>query len=293
MRCATKPAGSLSTTHVAAQLMAACCAACAPELASSDDVLDALKNMPAWGDAPSRLALEAWLRRQGLRDWRDVERRCTPDSLDAKAAALAPRLADVAAARARFGPPRPLAAWLVDLRALLQGCGLWPLLGADAAGQAVIAVLGLHDDALADWRDWPAAQRRVGLAEYTRWVADALEGASFSPPHAGVAQVVVLPLSQMLARPFAALVLAGCDEVRLPPAPEPPGGWTAAQRAALGLPSRDEDLRQTQAAAWALALSVPQVDLLWRRGDDSGEPLQASPLLQALMLDDTPGERGG
>ena len=262
----------LSTTHAAAQLMAAL-RGCAP-LASSDDVLDWAKLAPAF-DAQALARLEQRLRRDAVRGWAQAARLTQGEPLTAHIEAL----------RAPLAGARPVCDWLADTRALLQGCGLWPLLGADAAGQAVIAALGLHDDALADWRDWPAAQRRVGLAEYTRWVADALEGASFSPPHAGVAQVVVLPLAQLLGRAFAALVLPGADEQRLSAAPEPPGPWSAAQRLALYLPTR-EDLRQAQAAAWALALSVPQVDLLWRCGDDSGEPLQASPLLQALMLDD-------
>ena len=262
----------LSTTHAAAQLMAAL-RGCAP-LASSDDVLDWAKLAPAF-DAQALARLEQRLRRDAVRGWAQAARLTQGEPLTAHIEAL----------RAPLAGARPVCDWLADTRALLQGCGLWPLLGADAAGQAVIAALGLHDDALADWRDWPAAQRRVGLAEYTRWVADALEGASFSPPHAGVAQVVVLPLAQLLGRAFAALVLPGADEQRLRAAPEPPGPWSAAQRLALYLPTR-EDLRQAQAAAWALALSVPQVDLLWRCGDDSGEPLQASPLLQALMLDD-------
>jgi len=264
----------LSTTHAAAQLMAAL-RGCAP-LASSDDVLDWAKLAPAF-DAQALARLEQRLRRDAVRGWAQAARLTQGEPLTAQIEAL----------RAPLAGTRPVCDWLADTRALLQGCGLWPLLGADAAGQAVIAALGLHDDALADWRDWPAAQRRVGLAEYTRWVADALEGASFSPPHAGVAQVVVLPLAQLLGRAFAALVLPGADEQRLPAAPEPPGPWSAAQRLALYLPTR-EDLRQAQAASWALALSVPQVDLLWRCGDDSGEPLQASPLLQALMLDDMP-----
>ena len=94
---------------------------------------------------------------------------------------------------------------------------------------------------------------------------------------------MVLPLTQLLGRPFAALVLPGADEQRLPAAPEPPGPWSAAQRQALHLPTR-EDLRDAQAAAWALALRVPQVDVLWRHTDDSGEPLLPSPLVQSLQL---------
>ncbi len=52
------------------------------------------------------------------------------------------------------------------------------------------------------------------------------------------APVVVVPLPQLLARPFAAAVLPGCDEKRLQAAPEPSGDWSQAQRDAWGLPTR-------------------------------------------------------
>jgi ATP-dependent helicase/nuclease subunit B len=88
----------------------------------------------------------------------------------------------------------------------------------------------------------------------------------------------------LLARDFGALVMPGCDEVRLPAAPEPPGAWTVAQRAVLGLPSR-EDLAREQQAGWRHALQAPHVDLVWRASDDSGEPVLPSPLVQALRLE--------
>ena len=260
----------LSTTHAAAQLMAAL-HACAPR-ASTDEVLDWLKLAPAF-DARQQRALERRLRRDAVRGWPQAAL-LTGDQ---------PLTQHIESLRAPMIAARPLADWLPALRTLLQGCGLWPLLAADVAGNAVIDALGLSDEALADWRDWPAAQRRMGLAEFTRWVGEALEAASFRPPHPAAAQVVVLPLTQLLGRPFAALVLPGADEQRLPAAPEPPGPWSAAQRQALHLPTR-EDLRDAQAAAWALALRVPQVDVLWRHTDDSGEPLLPSPLVQSLQL---------
>ena len=260
----------LSTTHAAAQLMAAL-HACAPR-ASTDEVLDWLKLAPAF-DARQQRALERSLRRDAVRGWPQAAL-LTGDQ---------PLTQHIESLRAPMIAARSLVDWLPALRTLLQGCGLWPLLAADVAGNAVIDALGLSDEALADWRDWPAAQRRMGLAEFTRWVGEALEAASFRPPHPAAAQVVVLPLTQLLGRPFAALVLPGADEQRLPAAPEPPGPWSAAQRQALHLPTR-EDLRDAQAAAWALALRVPQVDVLWRHTDDSGEPLLPSPLVQALQL---------
>ena len=260
----------LSTTHAAAQLMAAL-HACAPR-ASTDDVLDWLKLAPAF-DARQQRALERRLRRDAVRGWPQAAL-LTGDQ---------PLTQHIESLRAPMIAARSLVDWLPALRTLLQRCGLWPLLAADVAGNAVIDALGLSDEALADWRDWPAAQRRMGLAEFTRWVGEALEAASFRPPHPAAAQVVVLPLTQLLGRPFAALVLPGADEQRLPAAPEPPGPWSAAQRQALHLPTR-EDLRDAQAAAWALALRVPQVDVLWRNTDDSGEPLLPSPLVQSLQL---------
>ena len=260
----------LSTTHAAAQLMAAL-HACAPR-ASTDEVLDWLKLAPAF-DARQQRALERRLRRDAVRGWPQAAL-LTGDQ---------PLTQHIESLRAPMMAARPLVDWLPALRTLLRGCGLWPLLAADVAGNAVIDALGLSDEALADWRDWPAAQRRMGLAEFTRWVGEALEAASFRPPHPAAAQVVVLPLTQLLGRPFAALVLPGADEQRLPAAPEPPGPWSTAQRQALHLPTR-EDLRDAQAAAWALALRVPQVDVLWRHTDDSGEPLLSSPLVQSLQL---------
>ena len=258
----------LSTTHAAAQLMAALRAA-AP-LASTDEVLDWLKLAPAFA-VPAVRALERRLRREAVRGWAQAAQLTEAQALTLQIEALRAPLAGV----------RPLADWLPATRALLQGCGLWPLLAADAAGAALIDTLGLTDEALADWRDWPAARRRMGLGEFTRWVGEALEAAAFKPPHPARAQVVVLPLSQLLGRPFAALVLPGADEQRLPGAPEPTGPWSAAQREAFGLPPR-EALQHAQAAAWRLALQVPAVDLLWRQGDDNGEPLLPSPFVQPL-----------
>nr|WP_250207702.1 PD-(D/E)XK nuclease family protein [Curvibacter sp. CHRR-16] len=88
-------------------------------------------------------------------------------------------------------------------------------------------------------------------------------------------------MSQLLGRPFAAVVLSGCDAVRLNPSPDVPGGFTRSQRAALGLPSR-EQLQVQLAQSWQNALLGPVCDVLWRSAEESGESLQASPLVQGL-----------
>ncbi|MGJ4748841.1 hypothetical protein ACQV5M_20940, partial [Leptospira sp. SA-E8] len=121
-----------------------------------------------------------------------------------------------------------------------------------------------------------------------------LEAAIFKPAYPLQEQVVLLPLAQMLGRDFAAIVLPGCDERSLSAAPEPTGLWTAAQRTALGLPTR-EQLQAAQRAAWEEAVSrawveagdagrsACPVDVFWRRSDADGEPLLASPLVRQSL----------
>lgn len=265
----------LSTSHAGALVMGTLKAAVWN--ASGDAVLGWLKGTPALATALP--ALEAALRRDQARDWRSAAHGAA-----LKKSVLAQQVyRDAEAVRAPLQGSHTLAEWLQHLRGALQASGVWEGLQTDGAGQGVVAALRLTESHLPEWKAlldsalWRA--RRMDLAAFTAWVNQALEGASFSPPYPAHEQVVFLPMSQMLARPFAAVVLAGCDEVRLPPAPEPPGGWTAAQRAALGLPSREE-LQATTLAAWQHALQTPYGDVLWRESDDTGETVLPSALVQ-------------
>jgi ATP-dependent helicase/nuclease subunit B len=265
----------LSTTRAAGQVMAAlrACAWSAP----SDAVLDWLKHVPQVPGATLQ-ALERRIRRAGVRDWADVSARRlggTPGTW----AALIERANDW---RAPLASGRSLARWQPALRELLEATGAWASLTCDPAGTQVLEALGLDDALLAEWSALPQAQRRLSLGEFTSWCNEVLESGTFVPPAPAQAQVVVLPLHQLLARPFEAVVVAGCDEQRLPASPEPPGQWTAAQRQALGLPTR-EALEREQRAAWDHLLRQPRIDLLWRRSDEGGEPLLPSPLVQLLQ----------
>jgi ATP-dependent helicase/nuclease subunit B len=269
----------LSTSHAGAQVMALLKAALWN--ASSDAVLGWLKGSPVF--AASVAELEAAIRRDQTSDWRRVAHgrsvQKSPSCLQSYAAANV--------IRDGLQGSRTLTGWLPALRAALQASGLWDYLNADEAGTKVLAALRLAGpapqawDALSQQALWSA--RLMDLAEFTHWVNQALEGASFQQPYPLHEQLVILPMSQMLGRPFAAVVLAGCDEVRLNPSPEPPGGWTAAQRAALGLPSRD-DLQAVALAAWQHALQTPFCDVLWRCSDDTGETLLPSVLVQQVQL---------
>jgi ATP-dependent helicase/nuclease subunit B len=165
--------------------------------------------------------------------------------------------------------------WLQALHTALHSTGQWAALNADEAGRDCLQALHLlNPDALADHT------QAMGLSEFSAWATDCLENASFKPSAAAAitAQVVVLPLAQVLARPFAAIVIAGADEARLPASPEPQGNWSSAQRVALGLPSRAQ-LAAEQQRVWACAMGLARVDVLWRSAEGE-QTLLPSPLLQ-------------
>lgn len=264
----------LSTTHAAAALVAAL-QACRP-WANGDEVLAWLKLAPAF-DGVDLVPLEKRMRRLGVRRWAEAVA-----FLQERQPGLVQRIERL---RQPMAEGRAVVQWLLALRELLQACGLWRSLQADVAGSAVLEALGLDalgpDDAA--WGDWPHAQMHMGLAEFAHWVRETLEAASYRPPHPAQAQVVVLPLAQVFGRWFAAAVLPGADAGRLPAVPEPAGGWSEAQRAHLHLPTR-ESLRAAQQAAWEQLLAIEHVEVLWRESEDSGEPLQLSPLVQAWAL---------
>lgn len=261
----------LSTSRAGAHVIGALRAAAWN--ASSDIVLDWLKHVPAC-DAPALRELEAALRRRPQRAWRHV-----PGTLETREPSVLPDLLQrIEDWRALLQGVHTLAEWLPVLRTLLQVTGQWQLLQDDLAGADVLTALRLAEGASVPG-DAPWARRRLSLADLTRWVDQVLEAASFKPAYPAQEQAVLLPLAQMLGRNFAAVVLPGCDEQRLPPSPEPAGLWTAAQRAALGLPAR-ETLEAALRAAWTDALARPQADVLWRRSDEGGEPLLPSPLVQ-------------
>ena len=254
---------TLSTTRAAASLMGLMRAM--GWNASTDAVLDWLKNAPAF-DPGAVTRLEVSLRRMGAGDWHSAP----PDD------AL---VVSVQVLREALQAARPLARWLADLRSALHSAGQWPALLQDPAGQAVLNTLRLREGAEQEFADVAA---RMSQTEFTHWASQALEAASFSPVHPLQAQVVILPLSQLLGRSLAAVVLPACDEARLSVSPEPPGPWTPEQRALLGLPSREE-MAMAARASWRYALQFSCIDVLWRQSED-GERLMASGFVQELML---------
>jgi len=264
---------TLATTRAAAQVMTAL-RACAWD-ASCDAVLDWLKAVPAV-EEPAQRALEQWLRRNAVSRWSNAL------ASAANHPVVATAVAQVQALRAPMQAARPLLAWLQALRALLQASGQWKGLQQDDAGERVLLELHLNEGLEDSLEDVEGAGRKLSLADFSQWVDQVLEATRFKPDwvQEQPADLVVLPLPQLLARPFAALVLPGCDEKRLQAVPEPPGQWLQAQRLALGLPTR-ETLERAQRAAWVHAMQTPCVDVLWRTSE-AGESLLASALVLAL-----------
>lgn len=259
----------LSTTHAAARVLGLLRAA--ERQARTDAVIDWLKQSPRW--APGAVdRLERLARREGLSSWRAL-------LAHPPAAASVPE--GVLAVLETLQGARPLRAWLDGLRQALEATGAWEPLTSDAAGQRVIEALRLDEGAAHELAE--LAAHRWSPAAFAGWVRDALEAASFLPDRQGQdagAPVVVLPMAQLLGRAVGAVVLPGCDGVHLPVSPEPPGAWSAEQRALLGLPDR-ASLARAAAQAWAHVLDRPMLDLLWRT-HDAGEAVLPSAWVQAL-----------
>jgi ATP-dependent helicase/nuclease subunit B len=256
----------LSTTRSAANLMSLLRAA--QPMSSQDALLDWLKHTSVSAQAVQ--CLEGYLRGQNSR-FSDVESAKLAIKFIVNDVAHEP-----ASLLQNLRSPRPIATWLGALKEALEISGQWQDLSHDAAGVQMLQALYLQQESEILQSD----TSRMSLSEFSTWVQTALEGASFKPPAPELeAQVIILPLAQMAARPFAAAVLAGCDEQRLPLAAEPAGLWTRPQRAALGLPSREAMAQELQ-AVWAWAMRVPRVDVFWRHAQGD-EILQPSPLLQA------------
>ncbi|HEY1393863.1 MAG TPA: hypothetical protein VFV25_10825, partial [Methylibium sp.] len=280
----------LSTTRAAAAVMSLLRAA--RSRASGDELLDWLKSGDlAWPglDAAVPLehridALERAMRRHGwVRAW-DASIGSTVAEADPGAAELWQQAQQALAPLRALPRSTSLIEALRYLRDALHACGAWEALSADAAGRLVIEALNLDVEAVpcSAWQT-SAAQARVDLEGLIAWADAALEQVSFRPPaEEAHAQVVITPLARALLRPFAAIVLPGCDESHLGAAPTPPPLIGDALATQLGLPGLAAQ-RARELAAFALLLRVPVVSLL-RRESDSESALAPSPLLERLLL---------
>lgn len=251
--------------------------------AGTDDLLDWLKSGFTAGlaedGAEGLAALETVLRRRQWSALQEVHEPALPERGRVLWRAALEALAPL------HGEPRrvSLASWNDRLRSALQAGGVWDALAADGAGAEVLRALRLPGAAADDPGFMQQARAAsMDLADYAAWVDSLLEAGAYAPEAPAQVEVVVTPLPRAMLRPFAAVVMPGCDEQRLGPAAFAP--WLPERdRAALGLPTRVLSLQQ-QALAFAHLLRQPRVSLLWRQSQD-GEPLDPGALVERLQLE--------
>lgn len=164
--------------------------------------------------------------------------------------------------------------FLAQLRVSLTTLGIWQLLDADAAGQRVLAL----------WKELDAGAQRAPLTlswqEFRLWLGRALEDKTFRPSLAnGPVQLLTLEQSQLIS--FDALILGACDQEHLPGKDRATAFFNTGVRRELGLPTWEQRLQQRLYQFRRVLDSAPQL-LLTRRREDQGEPVLASPWLEAL-----------
>ena len=286
----------LSTTRAAAQLMTMLRAA--RHDAGADAFFEWLKSGTRWParSAAGVAALEAASRRQAA--WRvdaiaamALENRAAERVREEALAVLAPLRA-----ASTLTLTLTLTQWLQASRDALEQSGAMAVLGADAAGQQVLAALGADPangalpigvEALGD--------ATLSLAAFTQWVDTVLEQANFIPGRSdtegdagaahdadGPVDVVVTPLARAIMRPFAAAVLPGADHSHLGAFPTMGSPLPSKLRSALGLPTA-QDRASAELLAFAHLLALPELTLM-RRREGAGEALGDSALVQRLSL---------
>lgn len=252
--------------------------------ASVDEVLNWVKHAPNWAGYRADL-LERNLRQSPQSLWRKLQ--LTPEKIGVEEGAVSQSVVNSDAAwlleklnvwRGVCQAPKKLAQWLISVQDLLVDSGQWNLLEQDAAGELLLDVLHLHNDAVDDLQniaDAPWAVKNYSLSDFTQWVDGVLEGCSFVPEAPSHAQVHILPLHNLYARPWNVVVLPGCDEVRLSVPHLGKGDWTESLRKVLGLPTKTEVQAQFK-TQWEEAFKAPCVEVLWHTAEASGELIQPS-----------------
>lgn len=252
--------------------------------ASVDEVLNWVKHAPKWSGYRADL-LERNLRQSPQSLWRKLQ--LTPEKIGVEEGADSQGVVNSDATwllekvnvwRSECQAPKKLTQWLSSLQNLLMDTGQWNLLEQDAAGELLLDALHLHNDSVDDLQnitDAPWAVKNYSLSDFTQWVDGVLEGCSFVPEASSLAQVHILPLHNLYARPWNVVVLPGCDEVRLSVSRLGTGDWPESLRKVLGLPTKTE-LQAQFKTQWEEAFKTPCVEVLWHTTEASGELIQPS-----------------
>ena len=171
----------------------------------------------------------------------------------------------------------PIARWLQVLRESLTEIGVMDGLAADSAGaqiQELLEKLGedLAHDTLA-----------IPFTEWRRWLARQMEAASFIE-HTVESPVVFTHLAATPLRAFDAVLVLGCDARHLSGVNDATMFFNQSVRLQLGLPTRQDEVHETQTLLAALIVSTPTLLFTWQKLSGGEANLIAPPMARLLAL---------
>jgi ATP-dependent helicase/nuclease subunit B len=169
--------------------------------------------------------------------------------------------------------PASLARWIDRLHQALTGLGALDPLQRDAAGKALLDLLGARRSELA------ASPSLFSFATWRDWLNRELEAANFRD--GGISSTIVLtPLNAVRLRRFDAALLLGGDARQLAPAANGQF-FNQSVRRELGLRTREDGERELRRDLELLLATVPRVTVTWQSRQD-GEANLLAPELALL-----------
>lgn len=181
-----------------------------------------------------------------------------------------------------------IATWLTGKKSLAQWCGLLekmlddlgirPLLEKDGTGTKL---LNLLDDLIVSALQ--IDNQKFSLTEFRALLDLHLEKSTSTstPDHTGY-RITFLPLNGLRMRYFDAVLMAGCDESRLPAPLQETLFLSSTLRTQLGLLDRIRSQQQQLCDLAELFLNQPIVCFSWQAQGKQGEPQSLAPWLLRL-----------
>lgn len=177
--------------------------------------------------------------------------------------------------RTLFQVHHPPGVWLDALRNSLAELGMESSLTQDPAGGRLIQALEQMQQAA------QGNMMAFSWQDLRTWLGRTLEQFHFQPPVSGD-DVYLLGLAQSRLQQFDALIIAGAEREYLPGNPGPSPFFNDTVRRELGLTATQEMLTERFYHFRRLLESAPHI-LITARSEQDGEPIVASPWLEALQ----------
>ncbi len=242
------------------------------------DLLDLMKSPFAFRDVPraTRQAavwtFEQALRRDNVVSGLNAYLALAERKGDADVRALLERVAG--ATREFTRKQNTLAGWLSALTRALEGLGIAQGLAEDAAGGQLLELIRALSHELAGDR------LTVSLADWRRWFARKLESATFRD-RSIESPVIFTNLAATPLRAFDGVVVVGGDAAHLPGPDASRLFFNQSVRAELGLPVREDSLREMTGWLTGLIAQAGAVVVTWQRRVNGEENL-LSPYFERL-----------